>query len=125
MHKAFSRMSAFFRLGPQLLSQDVPPYVENSHLDPDSWNATAAKAAPSTTRPNTAPAAIRLPISGKKGMWQWLQPYDVPGTKATEEEKKAGKKDEVNQTRFVSMDVGEEDTRIRKEKAPHTFVEGY
>ncbi|KJX99852.1 hypothetical protein TI39_contig350g00002 [Zymoseptoria brevis] len=125
MHKAFSRMSAFFRLGPQLLSQDVPAYIENSHLDPDSWNATAAKGASSTTASNTVPAAIRLPISGKKGMWQWLQPYDVPGRKVTEEERKAGKKDEVNSTRFVSMDVGEEDSRIRKEKAPYTFVEGY
>ena len=124
MQQAFSKMSAFFRLGPQLLSQDVPAYVDKP-LDPDTWNIAAS----TTTKPNDTavpPSTIKLPISGKKGMWQWLQPYDIPGKLATEEEKKrSGIKDEVNKTKFVGMDVTEEDTRIRKEAAPYTFVEGY
>jgi len=41
-------------------------------------------------------------------MWNWLQPYRVG-----------------DKTQFNSLDVGEEDTKIRNDPAPYTFVEGY
>jgi hypothetical protein len=105
-------MTAFFRLGPSLLSQDVPAtYNPDRELNPDSW----ATKRDSPADPGSALPAIRLPISGKKGLWRWLQPYDVAG--ATEALPRV--------TRYNEMDVNEEDTRIRKDAAPYTFVEGY
>ncbi|OQO04338.1 hypothetical protein B0A48_10949 [Cryoendolithus antarcticus] len=116
IQQAFSRMTAFFRLGPHLLSGDVPLYVDKP-LSADTWNTSKGPPDPSavSTTGKTAAAPIRLPISGRKGMWQWLQPYDLPG--------KDAKADRI--TRFNAMDVGEEDTKIRKERAPYTYVEGY
>ncbi|KAK6429691.1 hypothetical protein LTR95_014157, partial [Oleoguttula sp. CCFEE 5521] len=116
IQQAFSRMTAFFRLGPHLLSGDVPLYVDRP-LSADTWNTPKGPQDPSavSTTGKTAAAPIRLPIGGRKGMWQWLQPYDLPG--------KDEKADRI--TRFNAMDVGEEDTKIRKERAPYTFIEGY
>ena len=130
IQQAFSRMTAFFRLGPALLSQDVPAYVDKP-LMPDSWNtAKAVSATPTTDTQKLAAAqeaqkaaAIRLPISGRKGTWQWLQPYDRPADKTGDPN--VDKIDHPNVTKFNAMDVGEEDTRIRRDPAPYTFVEGY
>lgn len=113
---AFTRMTAFFRLGPSLISIDVPATYDNGkHLDPDTW---AQKADDETVSPDAAPLpAIRLPIAGKKGLWKWLQPYDVRPADA--------KEGDPNITRYNEMDVNQEDTRIRKDAPPYTFVEGY
>ena len=92
---------------------------------------------------STKSAAVRLPIAGKKGLWNWLQPYV---------ERASG------ETRFNSLDVGgsvsfpyhvppvvsshslilkhlltitvvrqvdEEDTNLRHDAGPYTFLEGY
>jgi hypothetical protein len=50
-------------------------------------------------------------------LWKWLQPYRVVGA---DDGGGDGK-----QTLFNSLDVGEEDGRIRSDPAPYTFVEGY
>jgi hypothetical protein len=47
------------------------------------------------TTPETA--AIRLPLAGKKGLWNWLQPYVVEGEAEGETE-----------TRYNALQVGEE-----------------
>jgi hypothetical protein len=120
---AFSRMTAFFRLGPQLLSSDVPiNYNPDAHLSPDSWNTAkeSVDAATVAALKKGETASIRLPLAGKKGLWQWLQPYDLPNDK-----EKPGPKDGTRVTRFNALDVGEEDTKIRKDPAPYTFIEGY
>ena len=112
IEQAFTRMTAFFRLGPSLLSQDVPRKYDSSRpLNPESWATKRDTAA----NPADALPAIRLPISGKKGLWRWLQPYDVAGEGEGAE----------NVTRYNELDVNEEDTRIRKDAAPYVFVEGY
>lgn len=129
MQAAFSRMTAFFRLGPSLISQDVPSTYDPSRaLNADSWLAaqnvgnptsTALAKKPKPGDPVVVPPppvpTIRLPIAGKKGLWQWLQPYDVEGEK----------EGEPRRTRYNSLMVEQEDTRIRGDAAPYTFVEGY
>jgi hypothetical protein len=135
IQKAFTRMTAFFRLGPSLLSKDVPTkYDEHRPLNADSWfkaqdtsnppstdlvpaptttttPGPAIPAAPTLPLPPPAPS-IRLPISGKKGLWQWLQPYDVTV-------------DGQQVTRYNALGVEQDDTNIRRDPAPYTFVEGY
>lgn len=137
VQKAFTCMTAFFRLGPSLLSKDVPTeYDKKTPLNADSWfkaqevsnppsTDLVAKPAVPVTIPGTdsgttnqatsAPApvpAIRLPISGKKGLWQWLQPYETV---------ESGQR----VTRYNALGVEQEDSRIRRDPAPYTFVEGY
>jgi hypothetical protein len=116
IQSAFTRMTAFFHLGPNLLSADVPiRYDKASALLPDSWlTKDELDAAKNGEVVKQQPPSIRLPISGKKGLWKWLQPYDVV-------DPETGR----NETKFNALDVDEEDTRIRKDPAPYTFVEGY
>lgn len=111
IQQAMTRMTAFFRLGPCLVSSDVPTeYDELRRLDPDNWAAPQGD----TTQEPPMPA-IRLPVSGKHGLWRWLQPYDVPGATETDH----------HDTKFNEMDVNQEDTAIRKDPPPYTMVEGY
>jgi hypothetical protein len=139
IQKAFTRMTGFFHLGPSLLSQDVPTSYDKSRpLNADLWLAdqtvsnppststalasATTPGAPATPAPITPPAVspvptVRLPISGKKGLWQWLQPYDIESDNPV-----AGT---PNETRFNALGIEQEDTTIRKDPAPYTFVEGY
>ena len=163
IQRAFTRMTAFFRLGPSLLTQDVSTtYDDTRPLNPDTWTTVqTAQVSPSTSTPDdknpilaapiptpvalntlpslsqslpststpitaatpsqvtTATPSIRLPISGKKGLWQWLQPYSVD-VKDPKTGKVTGQ-----ETKFNALGVDQEDTRIRKDPAPYTFVEGY
>ncbi|KAF2257917.1 hypothetical protein CC78DRAFT_527127 [Lojkania enalia] len=113
IQQAMSRMTAFFRLGPSLISVDVPAwYDEERKVDPDSWTTPLPDGA---GKESPAFPTIRLPVSGKKGLWRWLQPYDVPGAMPTD----------AHDTRYNEMGVVQEDTRIRKDFAPYTYVEGY
>ncbi|KIX05658.1 uncharacterized protein Z518_03630 [Rhinocladiella mackenziei CBS 650.93] len=110
IQRAMTRMTAFFRLGPLLLSRDVPhAYDADRPLDVDSLAAQL---------PDDVPP-VRIPVSGKKGLWRWLQPYDV------EQPGGVGATDAAMVSRFNALNVEEEDTRIRKDAAPYTFVEGY
>ncbi|KAK0108295.1 hypothetical protein ONS95_003111 [Cadophora gregata] len=111
IQQAMTRMTAFFRLGPCLVSSDVPTtYDESRKLDPETWAAPQGDTTQSPPMP-----AIRLPVSGKHGLWRWLQPYDVPGPISGDH----------HDTRFNEMDVNQEDTAIRKDPPPYTMVEGY
>ena len=155
-------MTAFFRLGPNLLSSDVPtPYDASRPLDTTTWlqaqnvanlpstnlapttsgsgsgsgsasapPATAPGPTPSPSSTNTQTPSVRLPISGKKGLWQWLQPYDVAPTPTPTPSAPTGTTGTSttalpNVTRFNALGVDQEDARIRKDPAPYTFVEGY
>jgi hypothetical protein len=113
IQQAMTRMTAFFRLGPSLVSADVPSqYDESRKVDPDTW-ATPLPSGAGTQSP--VMPAIRLPVTGKKGLWRWLQPYDVPGATPTDN----------HDTRYNEMDVNQEDTMIRKDPPPYTIVEGF
>lgn len=79
IQSAMKRMTAFFRMGPALLSRDVPDVYDADHpLKPDTWitlqsNAAVAAAA---AQADPKPADVKLPISGSRGLWNWLQPYE-------------------------------------------------
>lgn len=67
---ACQKMTAFFHLGPMLMTTDVPTtysttYQAQQVVDP------AVLAKPDPTAPTVA-----LPISNK-AVWRWLQPYDT------------------------------------------------
>lgn len=51
---AFQKMHAFFHLGPNLSTQDVPRSLAEAKV------------------PGTL---IKMPVSGNKGTWSWFQPY--------------------------------------------------
>ncbi|KAI4181740.1 MAG: hypothetical protein LQ346_006708 [Caloplaca aetnensis] len=111
VQRALEKMSAIFRLGPVLLTKDVPPrYDPSDPLDTETW---MEKQRERTTDPGTA--KIRLPIGGgKKGIWEWLQPYRIEPEESGTEERK-----------YNALDVGEEDGRLRLDPGPYTLVEGF
>ncbi|KAL8927115.1 MAG: hypothetical protein Q9208_002499 [Pyrenodesmia sp. 3 TL-2023] len=111
VQRALERMSAFFRLGPVLLTKDVPARYDSSNpLDTETW---MEKQREGETEPGTA--KIRLPIGGgKKGNWEWLQPYQV------EQEGSGG-----GERKYNALDVGEEDGRMRLDPGPYTLAEGF
>jgi hypothetical protein len=78
IQSAFKGMTAFFRLGPYLTSRDVPvQYDSTSPIYPDTWATPKTAADVTTAQANANPMPVRLPVAGKKGLWNWLQPYDV------------------------------------------------
>jgi hypothetical protein len=99
---AMDKMHAFFRLGPSLLTSDVPTtYADSSALSPDGV---------------TPKNAISLPLTGAKGTWTWLQPYAQDGFDA-------GGNDLV--PKFAAMGVVQDTEQIKWQGAPYTLVEGY
>lgn len=131
VQQAMQRISAFFTLGPLLLTRDVPPtYDASKPLSATSWleRQQSHSLVPGGDTPAAGTAPIRLPISaaGAKGRWLWLQPYSVPV--AAEGGAGGGERDPAaaaEQTRYNALEVGEEDGRIRNDAAPYTMVEGY
>lgn len=99
VQRALEKMSAFFHLGPLLLTKDVPvSYDAGNPLDVETWLRRQRER---TTDP--VAAKIRLPIGGgKKGGWEWLQPYQVPREGAEDEG------EGENERRYNAFDVGEE-----------------
>lgn len=91
VQSAFDKMSAFFRLGPSLVTRDVP-----------SSYGEAMKG-----------AILRLPISGRKGLWRWHQPYDTNPADANA------------LPQYAALEVEEDQGRVKFEEAPYTFVEGF
>lgn len=90
---AMQNMHAFFHLGPNLVTTDVPKTYD------------AALAFREAAQP------FKFPASGRKGTWQWLQPYAQDGVDQDE--------------KFVALDVQEDLGQTKFEAAPYTFLEGY
>ncbi|KAF2839439.1 hypothetical protein M501DRAFT_954904 [Patellaria atrata CBS 101060] len=114
VQKALYKISAFFTLGPMLITRDIPhPYDEEKPLTPSTWLEIQR----SDLKPDSDSATIRLPIIGgaasAKGVWNWLQPYSVGDTEESEE------------TKYNALDVGQDDGRLRLDEGPYTMVEGF
>ncbi|KAL8759018.1 MAG: hypothetical protein Q9184_003748, partial [Pyrenodesmia sp. 2 TL-2023] len=111
VQRVLEKMSAFFRLGPVLLTKDVPArYDPNNPLDTETWMQKQRERA---TDPGTA--RIRLPIGGgKKDTWEWLQPYRIEQHGGGSAERK-----------YNALDVEEEDGRMRLDPGPYTLAEGF
>ena len=88
------KISAFFHLGPILITRDVPSgYDETKPLTAETWMQSQRE-----KETEQATARIRLPIGGcKKGVWEWLQPYRVTSDDGLEQERK-----------YNAFDVGED-----------------
>jgi hypothetical protein len=118
---ALKRMSAFFRLGPVLLTSDVsvPTAVQTPSVSAATRTAPAAgdgktlPLPPPLPTPSPPPPVIRLPIHGRKGAWKWLQPYDAQPDQA------------AALAEFATYEVEEDQGQIKFAPGPYTVVEGY
>ncbi|KAF2269962.1 hypothetical protein CC78DRAFT_557805 [Lojkania enalia] len=97
---AMDKMHAFFRLGPSLFTVDVPTTYEQAVKPKDDGSKWG----------------VRLPLSGQKGTWTWLQPYAQEGWGEDGNEKVA---------KFAQLDVVEDQGERKWESSPYTFLEGY
>ncbi|KAK5455897.1 hypothetical protein LTS15_005215 [Exophiala xenobiotica] len=154
MQKAMKNMTAFFTMGPLLITKDVPKLWDEGHkLMPDTWITMQEEQKATETVP-----PIKLPIAGTKGMWNWLQPYSVPKHQVTPAAPTPPQappptppqtpspssntnpppnptnpasihfldpNDPTNETHYNAFEVGTEDGKIRMDPAPYTFVEGF
>ncbi|KAF1834716.1 hypothetical protein BDW02DRAFT_325050 [Decorospora gaudefroyi] len=100
IQSSMDKLHAFFHLGPLLHTVDVPPTYEEA----------AAK------KEDGSVQCVRLPVSGQKGTWTWLQPYEQEG------EAEDGT---ARPAQFAEMGVVEDLGAVKWEKAPYTFLEGY
>lgn len=106
---ALARMTAFFHMGPLLVTTDVPGFNQGNALAQDYDLANDATV--------LAGSGVGVP-SLQAGKWAWLQAYSVV----------AGGKEgggESAQTEYMALDMAAVDERPRFEPAPYTAVEGY
>ncbi|KAF7113946.1 hypothetical protein CNMCM5793_006129 [Aspergillus hiratsukae] len=130
---AMSRMTAFIRAGPVLVTQDVPINLDtaavlrasytldgSSNNSSASANGTAGASVPS----ETPPPAVQVGGLGGKGRekWRWLQPYwadPVPDSPSARIET-TGKI-----TQYNALPLTFSSTKPRLEGGPYTALEGY
>ncbi|RPB06358.1 hypothetical protein P167DRAFT_610131 [Morchella conica CCBAS932] len=99
---AMDKMTAFFRVGPVLLTGDVPPWTGNeSHALAAGYDLAKKGAV-------VPGAGVGVPVGVAE--WAWLQPY-VQGTGGGEG--------------FLPLGIEKTDGRPRFEGGPYTAVEGY
>ncbi|KAF1950576.1 hypothetical protein CC80DRAFT_496806 [Byssothecium circinans] len=120
---AMKNMTAFFIMGPLLLTIDVPKlYDATRPLLPTTWLSNQKNGATTTN----AAAQVKLPIAGGKGLWNWLQPYYVLPKKS---DANAGgvvaTTATTGATHYNSLEVGQDDGRLALPPGPYTFVEGF
>lgn len=98
-------MTAFFSLGPILLTRDVPKvFDEKKEASAQSWLEVGMQSGDKGVEEED----IKMAVAGTKGEWKWLQPYSVEEA-----------------TRFMSLSVGQDDGRLRTDPGPYTLVEGF
>ncbi|KAH8654011.1 hypothetical protein BGZ60DRAFT_496363 [Tricladium varicosporioides] len=116
LEAAMKNMTAFFTLGPLLLTKDVPKeYDASNPVKADSWIKDQNSNTVTDASKKEDAFSIKLPIAGGKGMWNWLQPYVGPAPPAG-----ANKRPLYN-----ALAVGQEPGVLRDDPAPYTFVEGF
>ncbi|ORY16104.1 hypothetical protein BCR34DRAFT_137208 [Clohesyomyces aquaticus] len=73
VQSAFERMSAFFHVGPIMITQNIPTvYDESKEVAAKDWIHRQQN----SDVPRDA-APIRLPLRARKGTWNWLQPFPL------------------------------------------------
>ncbi|KAM7183888.1 hypothetical protein V8F20_012449 [Naviculisporaceae sp. PSN 640] len=118
---ALNKMTAFFHVGPVLLTTPPPGFKSEYQLTP----ASDVKNAP-------VAGSIGLPALNK-GLWRWLQPYPPTSGGTREkggEEEKAGEgggagDDPPPPPNYMPLSLLTADSRPRFEAAPYVAVEGY
>lgn len=122
VQSACRKMTAFFHLGPMLITRDVAPFAQVQKAVADISGGAQADVPPNPPLPVVtdptqpppvvpAPPSISIPMS-VKNKWRWLQPY-VQGD------------GDGRHTEFGSLPIVEEDGKPKFPPAPYTAVEGY
>jgi hypothetical protein len=126
---AMKNMTAFFTMGPLLVTKDVRKVYDGTHpLKPDSWLAQQ-----NHEKATTDAVGVKFPIAGGKGMWKWLQPYPPqaadPTSKAVATASGAHNittsSSKAPPPRYNAFEVGQEDGRLRHDPGPYTLLEGF
>ncbi|KPI35825.1 uncharacterized protein AB675_11080 [Cyphellophora attinorum] len=123
VQSALSAMTAFFHMGPLVVTADVPVY--DSHYDLSSKSVDGA-----STEPVFPDATIGLP-SLAQADWTWLQPYGVAASTSGGGRLAPGSSNTpipgavTVETRFMGLKLGKTDAMPRYDKGPYTAVEGY
>lgn len=101
---ALQKMTAFFHLGPMIVTEDVEKYRnEGKPLSSDyRLNDPALD-------PTIKGSAVAMP-SLQTGNWAWLQPFA---------------KDSATDPEYKSLGLGKLDCRPKFERGPYTAIEGY
>ncbi|KAL7276585.1 hypothetical protein RUND412_000427 [Rhizina undulata] len=108
---AMNKMTAFFHMGPLMVTADIPAYQEKYRLK-SNYNLNN----PNTVVPGSA---VPIPALGIAD-WNWLQPY-VEQTSS--ESGKEG--DGAERIVYMPLGLGKLDNRPKFEKAPYVAIEGY
>lgn len=101
-HTALCKMTAFFHMGPIMVTEGVPPYNKDHKLK-SGYNLKEVKPV----------GAVPIPALGLAD-WNWLQPY----IDSTDSEALDGRV-------FMALGLGKLDNRPRFEKSPYSAIEGY
>lgn len=101
---ALQRMTAFFHLGPIIVTEDVEKYRNQGKPLPSDYRLDNPALDP--TIPNSA---VGMP-SLQTGNWAWLQPFTEDGKTDPE---------------YKSLGLGKLDNRPKFERGPYTAIEGY
>jgi hypothetical protein len=120
-------MTAFFHLGPVLVTDDVQQY-----WDPSRTLGRSYKLNPPSQDDTVLKSALRLP-SLDVASWAWLQPFVEPEgssprpLRAGEEsaEKSPPRPTEEEQTRYMALGLAKVDAKPGFERGPYTALEGY
>jgi hypothetical protein len=101
--EAFTKMTAFFSLGPLIVPANVPAYNAAHQL------TSAKKLSDDVLYPKSAVPIPTVDLAE----WAWLQPY--VGDKA----------ERADERTYMALGVGKVDERPRFEPGPYTAVEGF
>lgn len=107
-------MTAFFHMGPLLITADIPAFEEKYELD-EKTDTEAEKLYPDAT--------IGFPALANAD-WTWLQPYAV----AVSPDTGGGSPSPdvtIPETKFMGLGLSKVDAKPRYESGPYTAVEGY
>ncbi|OCL06350.1 hypothetical protein AOQ84DRAFT_432639 [Glonium stellatum] len=102
--QALNHMTAFFHIGPLMVTKDVPDYNDDYEL----------KANLSLKGEQKVFADQKIELPTNIADWNWLQPYMA-----------IAKGDTVPRTTFMPIALGKADGRPKFEDGPYTAVEGY
>ncbi|EGX44202.1 hypothetical protein AOL_s00210g74 [Orbilia oligospora ATCC 24927] len=106
--KALENMTAFFRVGPLIVTKDVPRYNPKLRLKPGY-----------DLQKDQMPETGTVPLPAlDMAEWVWLQPYITDDKEVIEKEKLDGRV-------FMPIEISKIDGRPKFEDAPYTAIEGF
>lgn len=118
-------MTAFFHLGPVLVTDDVQQYWDPLKTLSQSYNLNPPD------KDETVPgSAVKLP-SLDVASWAWLQPFTEPAPAGGVGSGSGGEKgadppsEDKKETKYMALGLAKVDAKPGFEKGPYTALEGY